>query len=172
MIHCNISICVGCRMCEVSCSSYHFGAVSPGLARIRVAKLEETGIDMAVACLSCAEKPCLDCPTEALAVGADGVIVLDADLCNACRTCVEACPIGAIGFYRDRPLFCDLCDGATACVKACPSAALSYLEDNRETSLAAFPPVRGNPNQRRAQYVQVQGAPLRACWKNGVRVEP
>ena len=47
MIHCDIKLCVGCRMCEVACSSGHFGAVSPALARIRVAKMDETGIDLA-----------------------------------------------------------------------------------------------------------------------------
>ena len=79
MIHCDIRLCVGCRMCEVSCSSNHFGAVSPALSRIRVAKLDEIGIDMAVACFSCVEKPCLACPTEALSVGTQGVVLLDPD---------------------------------------------------------------------------------------------
>jgi carbon-monoxide dehydrogenase iron sulfur subunit len=171
MIFCEVKTCVGCRMCEVACSSFHFGAVSPALARIRVAKLEETGIDMAVACLSCAEKPCLECPTEALSVGARGEILSDLSLCNACKLCAEACPIGAIGFYGDQPLFCDLCQGATVCVSACPSRALSYREDHKEISLKAFLPSRGNSNQRRAQYVGLQGEPLRASWQNGARVD-
>ena len=84
MIHCDIKLCVGCRMCEVTCSSGHFGAVSPALARIRVAKMDETGIDLAIACFSCNEKPCLECPTEALSVGDRGEIVLDSDFCDAC----------------------------------------------------------------------------------------
>ncbi|MBZ5497380.1 MAG: 4Fe-4S dicluster domain-containing protein [Acidobacteriia bacterium] len=171
MIECDIKRCVGCRMCEVTCSSFHFGAVSPVLARIRVAKLEETGIDMAVACLSCAEKPCLACPADALSVGAQGEILLDAERCDTCKTCAEACPIGAVGFYEDRPLFCDLCGGAVACVDACPSRALSYLEAYREIPLKAFLLSTGNPNQRRAGYVGAQGEPLRASWKNGARVD-
>ena len=48
MIECDVRICTGCRMCEVVCSSHHFGAVSPALTRIKVAKLEEIGLDLAV----------------------------------------------------------------------------------------------------------------------------
>lgn len=156
----------------MACSSFHFGAVSPGLARIRVAKLEEAGLDLAIACLSCAEKPCLECPTDALSAGANGAIFLEAGLCNACRACVEACPIGAIGFHQDRPLFCDLCDGSAACVRACPSGSLSFREDYRNIPLAEFCPSRGNPSQKRATYALAQGVPLRAAWKDGARVEP
>ena len=36
-------------MCEVACSAGHFDGVSPALARIRVAKLDEIGIDLAIA---------------------------------------------------------------------------------------------------------------------------
>jgi Fe-S-cluster-containing hydrogenase component 2 len=93
MIHCDVALCVGCRMCEVACSAFHFGAVSPALSRIRVVKLEAIGIDAAIACLSCDERPCLECPTDALSVGTRGEILLDPDLCNACETCVEACPV-------------------------------------------------------------------------------
>ena len=124
MIHCNVATCVGCNMCEVACSSFHFGAVSPAMSRIRVSKLEEIGIDVAVACLSCMEKYCMVCPTDALTAGDNGVIQLDADLCDACELCVDACPIGAVGFYDELPLFCNLCEGETVCVTVCPNGSL------------------------------------------------
>ncbi len=158
-------------MCEVACSSSHFTAVSPVMARIRVAKLEETGIDLAVACLSCLEKPCLECPTEALTVGGQGQIVLDAALCGGCRVCVEACPIGAVGFYDGLPLFCDLCAGAPACVKVCPTQCLAYVEEAREQPLRPFMGSEGGPAQKRAVYARVLGEPIRHDWCCGARVD-
>ena len=171
MIHCDIRLCVGCRMCEVTCSTSHFGAVSPALARIRVGKLDETGIDLAIACLGCLEKPCLECPTEALAVGIRGEIQLDAGLCNACEECVEACPIGAVGFHDNHPLFCNLCDGATICVTTCPSGALSYREEYGDVSLQAMLPSVGHSGQKRAVYAGKQGEPIRTAWQSGARVD-
>lgn len=170
MIHCDIKLCVGCRICEVACSSFHFGAVSPALTRIHVSKLEEIGIDMAVACLSCLEKPCLECPTEALSVGTDGEIMLDEDRCDLCGDCIDACPIGAAGNEGKEPLFCDLCDGETVCIEECPTGALSYLESG-EVSLEAFMGGEGSANQRRVDYVRVQAKPIREFWMNGGRVD-
>jgi Fe-S-cluster-containing hydrogenase component 2 len=163
MIHCEVEKCVGCRMCEVACSAFHFGGVSPALARIRVAKLESTGIDMAIACLSCVEKHCLVCPTEALSVGDSGEIVLDADLC-------DGCPIGAVGFHDGAPLFCGLCAGEITCVGVCPTGALTYREDV-EVSLETCPDVRAGPSARRAIYAQASGEPVRRAWTAGVRVD-
>lgn len=171
MIHCDISICVGCNMCEVACSSFHHGAVSPALSRIRVSKLEEIGIDMAVACLGCLEKYCLVCPTDALSVGGKGEILLDAELCTGCELCVDACPIGAVGFHEGLPLFCDLCDGEIACVEVCPkSGALLYLE-NEEISLETFQESEGNAGQKRAYYTKIQAEPIRESWIKGGRVD-
>lgn len=170
MIHCEVSLCVGCRMCEVACSTHHFGAVSPVMSRIRVAKLEQTGIETAVACLSCTERYCLVCTTDALSVADNGVILLDADLCSACKLCMEACPIGAVGFYDDLPLFCDLCDGATPCVHVCPSGALTD-RNGEEVSLAAFERSEGHEGQRRARFARVQGRPVRESWQSGRRVD-
>lgn len=157
-------------MCEVACSAGHFGAVSPALARIRVAKLDEIGIDLAIACFSCMEKPCLECPTEALSVGSRGEIVLDEGFCDGCGLCFEACPVGAVGFYGDQPLFCDLCDGSPTCVEICPTGALSNLEDGG-VSLAPFLEFQGSPGQKRARFATVKAEPLREAWAAGRRVD-
>jgi Fe-S-cluster-containing hydrogenase component 2 len=154
----------------VACADYHFGAVSPALSRIRVAKLESIGIDMSVACLSCLEKSCLICPTEALSVGEDGTIRLEADRCDACGICVDACPIGAVGFHDDLPLFCDLCDGELSCVRACPSGALSNRPAD-EISLEAHESTDGTPAQKRAAWVRAGTEEVRAEWCAGRRVD-
>jgi Fe-S-cluster-containing hydrogenase component 2 len=169
MIHCDVVLCVGCRMCEVACSAFHFGAVSPALSRIRVVKLEAIGIDVAVACMSCEERPCLECPTDALTVGAKGEILLERELCNACETCVEVCPVGAVGFLEGEPLFCDLCGGVTSCIQVCPTGALSDQEAG--ISLADYLEADGLPREKRAGYAARVAIPIREGWSQGVRVD-
>lgn len=158
-------------MCEVACSDFHFGAVSPNLSRIRVAKIEEIGIDLAITCIGCAEKPCLECPVEALTVGDDGRIRLDEELCIGCDDCVGACPIGAIGYHDDLPLFCDLCGGTPTCIDVCPTYAL-VLSTGIRPSLAAFVEFDGTPGQRRVNYARVESEPVRAKWLSGWRLGP
>ena len=170
MIDCDVIKCVGCRMCEVTCASFHFGAVSPALSRIRVAKLEETGIESAVLCTSCLEKPCLDCSNEALSVGDKGQICVSIQLCGGCRVCVDACPIGAAGFHDDLPLFCDLCGGELSCVGVCPTGALSFREDYRDMSLLGFVQPEPSAGLRRLNYVRAKGEPVRELWARGARI--
>jgi len=171
MILCDVQKCVGCRMCEVACADFHYGAISPVLSRMRVAKIEEIGIDLAVACVGCAEKPCLECPTEALSVGTDGQICLDKELCTGCEECVEACPIGAIGFHDDMPLFCDLCGGTPACEMICPTEALA-LDKQSEPSLSEFEAFDGTPAQKRVNFAKIKSAPVREKWLAGWRLGP
>jgi Fe-S-cluster-containing hydrogenase component 2 len=166
MIVCDVEKCVGCRTCEVTCSTAHFGAVSPSLSRIRVAKLEEIGIDLAVACVGCEEKPCLGCSSEALSVGDRGEIRVDGEACSACAECVDSCPIGAVGFHDDAPLFCDLCDGEMRCVKNCPTGALRLIDET--ISLEPYP---GSPAQRRAAWARDEAGALRAAWAAGRRAD-
>jgi len=146
-------------------------AISPALSRIRVAKIEEIGIDVAIACVGCSEKPCLECPTEALSVGAQGQICLDEDLCTGCEECVSACPIGAVGFHDDQPLFCDLCGGTPACAMICPTEALVY-DEQAEPSLAEFSESEGSPAQKRVEYTRVISQPVREKWLAGWRLGP
>jgi Fe-S-cluster-containing hydrogenase component 2 len=132
--------------------------------------MDEIGIDLAIACFSCNEKPCLECPTEALSVGARGEIVLDPDYCDACGLCAEACPVGAVGFYDQEPLFCDLCDGSPSCVAVCPSEALS-CQAGKEMSLAPFLEMEGSPAQKRVHFATIMAEPLREAWAEGRRVD-
>ncbi len=170
MIHCDVELCVGCRTCEVTCSYNHFRAVSPALSRIHVIKLEEIGIDMAVACIGCVEKPCLECPTDALSAGEKGELIFEKEKCGFCDTCTGACPIGAIIMYNDQPLLCDLCDGETRCVKECPTGALSYKEDAK-VSLKEFMKNEGSPNRKRSLYVLSRSNKLREEWIGGRRID-
>jgi len=158
-------------MCEVACADFHYTAISPKLARIRVAKIEDIGIDVAIACVGCAEKPCLDCPTEALSVQASGEIVVDKDLCTGCMECVNACPIGAVGFHDDHPLFCDLCGITPACTMICPTEALVF-EKKEQPSLEEFLEIEGSPSQKRVHYANVQAEPIRKKWMEGWRLGP
>ncbi len=158
-------------MCEVACGDFHFGAISPALSRIRVAKLEEIGIDVAITCVGCAEKPCLECPVEALTIGDLGQICLDDEACTGCEECVAACPIGAIGYHDDLPLFCDLCGGAPSCVEICPTQALVF-DKELEPSLAEFQDFEGTPAQRRANYSRLKSEPVREKWLAGWRLGP
>ncbi len=169
MIHCDVKLCVGCRTCEVTCSYLHFGAVSPAQSRIRVVKLEEIGIDMAVTCVGCVEKPCLECPTEGLSIGEKGEIKLDEQLCGFCDICIDACPIGAIGAQDDLPLVCDLCEGETLCVKECPTGALSNMD--KEVSLKEYMQNEESPNRKRTAFVKSVSQELRQLWINGMRVD-
>lgn len=44
----DVNKCTGCRACETRCSFKHFRVINPARSRIRVMKLEEVGINMAI----------------------------------------------------------------------------------------------------------------------------
>ena len=44
------------------------------------------------------------CPTDAMALGEDGVPVIDEALCVGCGLCVARCPVGAISLDSDAGL--------------------------------------------------------------------
>ena len=136
-------LCIGCGMCEIACSMYHFGALNRNLSRIRIYRYL-TPIPKAVQniCVQCGEKerecqkicpqdpPCIYFDTESYHMK------VDADRClgSSCSLCREACSADVPRFYppeHDYPLVCDLCerDGERKpqCVEVCPSYALEFM---------------------------------------------
>ncbi len=129
--------CVGCHACSVACKTEN--DVPLGAFRTRVRYLEapaETRISfLPLLCMHCQDAPCLNtCPTEAITRLDDGRVVVDQDKCCGNKTCIAACPYGAI--YTEpttgKADKCDMCTHRTslgmepACVASCPTGSLRF----------------------------------------------
>ena len=141
------SACTGCKACQIACKDKN--DLKTGVLWRRVYEVSggewrrEGGAwtpDIAVynislSCNHCLNPVCADaCPTGAIRKRADGLVLIDGDLCIGCRYCEWACPYGAIRFdgAAHRAGKCDFCAdllGAgekPACVASCPARALDF----------------------------------------------
>jgi electron transport protein HydN len=154
--------CIGCKVCEVACSVAHTdNAVTtvgtletPIIPKLYLVKTPE--VTMPVQCRHCEDAPCANvCPVAAI-TQVNNAIIIDENTCMGCKTCMIACPFGAIDLvpiYKDgEPVIqnglkadcedgmvekelvvaskCDLCvsrDNGPACVEACPEKALEIM---------------------------------------------
>ena len=147
--------CVGCRTCELACFTVHnsknetrytVGTVkTPVIPRLFLVKDEDFA--MPVQCRHCEDAPCANsCPVNAIKK-ADNAIIVDEKLCIGCKTCILACPFGALellpeyneaqevqqyGLEEPKKIaykgdLCSKMDGY-ACIEACPKDALSLVE--------------------------------------------
>lgn len=123
--------CIGCGSCSAACAR-----VLGGASTIKYACLGSQ-VEIPSVCRHCTEAPCLNvCPTEAIARDENGVVTRSALLCVACRSCVLACPFGALADdFKDRTAVkCNLCaprverGQAPACVATCASGARTFEE--------------------------------------------
>lgn len=144
----NTKDCVGCYACEVACKQQNELPVGPRLIRVKaenpIQVMGKWQLRYRVEhCLQCSMPLCKEvCPTEAIHTRADGITVIDKDLCTGCGQCVEACPYGAVQFDKinNVALKCDACVSRLeqglqpACAAACPSHCIHYgdLEDITE----------------------------------------
>lgn len=130
--------CIGCRTCEVACAVSHqeFVTANDFMPRIRVVKGDS--YTTAVGCHQCEDAPCANvCPTGAIR-RSDGAWLVEQAQCIGCKSCMVACPFGAMQVRlegnRAQALKCDLCahrEGGPACVEACPTHALSCVDPAR-----------------------------------------
>ncbi|WP_340540908.1 4Fe-4S dicluster domain-containing protein [Nocardioides sp. GXZ039] len=117
-------------------------------------------------CKHCTHAGCLDvCPTGALFRTEFGSVVVQADVCNGCGTCVAGCPFGVVQRRDDGTVGtasrgydvpnrhvaqkCTLCydrlldDGVPACAKTCPTTSIKFgdrdeLVDDARRRVAAM----------------------------------
>ncbi|MBC2582331.1 4Fe-4S dicluster domain-containing protein [Clostridium sp. DJ247] len=159
------SKCIGCRTCEVACVVAHsdkniFTSNSNDIEfnpRLSVVKTAE--VSAPIQCRHCEDAPCANsCPNGSI-VNKDGVVYIEQSTCVGCKTCLIACPLGAIELvsqYNDGEKVlqsglkvadcnklqakerivankCDLCidrENGAACIEICPTNALRMIEYN------------------------------------------
>jgi Fe-S-cluster-containing hydrogenase component 2 len=152
-----VELCVGCGICEMECSMFHFGVINRRLSRIRIHKyLLPLPKSIQSVCVQCQPKENRECekacPLDPPAIRFDENTLhmkVDTDRClgSKCNKCAEACGADVIHYYppdHDYALVCDLCEKngerRPRCVDVCPSNALEYMPAFSVTPLTVKTP--------------------------------
>ena len=130
--------CIGCRTCEVACMMSHQSSATPVAFTSRIRVVKGGTFTTAVGCHQCEDAPCANvCPTGAIHRAA-GAWLVEQARCIGCKSCMVACPFGAmqVRVVEDcvQALKCDLCahrESGPACVEACPTHALRCIDPAR-----------------------------------------
>jgi len=133
--------CIGCRACEVQCSSNKALSAVPKLCQIMTVGPKFVGSLPRAAytfmpCFHCENPWCVAaCPTGAMQKrDRDGIVFVDPELCVGCKTCMSACPWGAPQWNEEvgKVVKCDFCKDRVdqglppACVTVCPTDCLHF----------------------------------------------
>ncbi|MGI6665604.1 MAG: ATP-binding protein [Christensenellaceae bacterium] len=83
------------------------------------------------------------------------IIKIDAEKCNGCALCAEACHEGAIGMVGGKATLLrdDYCDGLGDCLPVCPTGAITF--ETRKA--AAFDKAAVEENLRKKRKAAVEG---------------
>lgn len=143
--------CIGCRTCEVACVLAHGDGNTASLSAShfapRLTVVKGLNVSTTIQCRHCEDAPCANvCPNGAIVHAHDSIQVLQ-EKCIGCKTCVVACPYGAMTVIS-KPVVrishhqmmgsgtkaeahkCDLCQGhdaGPACIQVCPTKALHLV---------------------------------------------
>ena len=95
--------CVGCHSCNVGCimeNKLPPGVVYRPVIDLEVGRYPNVGRKfLPRPCMQCDNPPCVPvCPVKATWKRADGVVVIDYNVCIGCRYCITACPYQARTF--------------------------------------------------------------------------
>jgi len=128
--------CIGAKACVAACCRTHQNSPIVEMGDVVDAAL------LPEMCRQCENPACLAaCPKDAIFRDEKGIVRRSNSRCIGCKSCVYACPFGAIadtlGTYMIAK--CDMCADRQAkglmpaCVASCPSGALRFdeIEDIR-----------------------------------------
>ncbi|MEY8314665.1 4Fe-4S dicluster domain-containing protein [Adlercreutzia muris] len=155
----NLHRCIGCRTCSISCKMEN--NVADGTMRIRVLNDDEALVydvptgsypNLAmtwtpVPCQHCDNPPCVEaCPTGASTKQDNGLVLIEAEECIGCESCVKACPYDARSINPDTNIAdkCTMCEHrllngeqTTLCQLSCPGRAIVAGDlDDPESGIA------------------------------------
>lgn len=139
---CDPELCIGCQLCEYICSYTKTGEFNSYRSRIRTVRVDEILIT-AVACRTCEDAPCvIACTRDALTQDPEtGLISVNAERCDGCAWCIEACDFGAISINPATKMaeICDQCqdkEDGPQCVLWCPKDALELTTPDQRAQKA------------------------------------
>ncbi|MFW9908070.1 MAG: 4Fe-4S dicluster domain-containing protein [Candidatus Thorarchaeota archaeon] len=131
--------CTGCRICELACTARNEGRFQPSLARLKIVKYDDLGLDIPNVCGPCEQAPCVDiCPVYAIRKNPiSKMTYLEEDRCILCKSCVGVCVNGVILLDTEsmRIIKCDHCGGKPECAEVCPTGAIQYGPASKLTTI-------------------------------------
>ncbi len=159
----DVSKCNGCYNCQIACKDEHVGndwspyaKPQPDTGQFWL-KLNEyvrgtfPKVKMhylPLLCMHCEDAPCISaCPIDGVIYRRkDGLIIIDPEKCSGCKSCIDACPFGAI-YFNENLNIAQKCTGCAhlldngwkepRCVDACPTQALKFGEESEWKELMA-----------------------------------
>src|SRR3990172_2350105 len=109
--------CWGCKTCEVACKQEN-----RTVAGVKLIYVTENGpkringkLDFVYEvklCKHCDDPPCATaCPVDAITKRADGIVILDEEVCTGCQSCIGSCPYEAIAYHHAKGTAqkCNMC---------------------------------------------------------------
>lgn len=137
----NMNTCIGCGSCQVACKDSHHLLADEyfrraGMRSMRIGG-EQRLVPFSISCNHCEHPACVAaCPTGAMRITVDGLVLHDDGPCIGCGRCYWACPYGEVSLSKTSGYAqkCDTClalrekGRAPACVAACPTESLHFGE--------------------------------------------